>query len=309
MINALKLLANQQEDGDGVLQNIVQDLVKESRKGLTDGMREFIRIDNECAWRRPKAPEGCPEVMVWDGPGELTLRAEEVRTWKSYVNVDHIAKERCGPPLVDYDWHAFCQALFQGIEGNDWKEMYESYKEMRRAVGVRKQEAQKAKALFKMKAPKDRREEFYDPERKGNILGRKNETGTVGKAPQRSNWCVGQIPEVRGKSVLKVLAQAQARRCFLQWLMVTFFEFGGSSQSGRASGPAWMHWILCVLRTASMEWNVPEKFGPHSVLFFFLIQKKPAVDSAGEEFKSFIGDSVASPGVERMKVSLLMVCR
>ena len=41
LINALKLLANQQEDGDGLLQNIVKDLGKESRKGLTDGLREF----------------------------------------------------------------------------------------------------------------------------------------------------------------------------------------------------------------------------------------------------------------------------
>ena len=30
-----------------LLQNIVKDLCKESRKGLTDGLREFIRIDNE----------------------------------------------------------------------------------------------------------------------------------------------------------------------------------------------------------------------------------------------------------------------
>ena len=31
------------------------------------------------------------------------------------------------------------------------------------------------------------------------------------------------------------------------------------------------------LRTVSMEWNVPEKYGPHGGLFFFLIQKKPAI--------------------------------
>ena len=49
LINALKLLANQQEDGHGLLQNIVNYLVKESRKGLTDGLREFTKIDNERA--------------------------------------------------------------------------------------------------------------------------------------------------------------------------------------------------------------------------------------------------------------------
>ena len=46
LVNALKLLANQPEDGDGLLQNIVTNLRKESRKGLTDGLREFIRIDS-----------------------------------------------------------------------------------------------------------------------------------------------------------------------------------------------------------------------------------------------------------------------
>ena len=35
LVNALKLLANQQEDGDGLSQNIVKDPGKESRKGLT----------------------------------------------------------------------------------------------------------------------------------------------------------------------------------------------------------------------------------------------------------------------------------
>ena len=78
LINALKLLANQQEDGDGLLQNIVKDLGKESRKGVTDGLREFINVDTERAFdvgslrqgtgtfkvRKPKVPEGCPEVTV-----------------------------------------------------------------------------------------------------------------------------------------------------------------------------------------------------------------------------------------------------
>ena len=44
LINALMLLANQQEDGDGFLKNIVKDLGKESRKGLTDGLREFLKL-------------------------------------------------------------------------------------------------------------------------------------------------------------------------------------------------------------------------------------------------------------------------
>ena len=64
-------------------------------------------------------------------------------------------------------------ALYRGIEGEDWEEMYFSYKEMSRAVRVRKpQEDQKAKALWKMKAAKDAREEYYDSTREVGIKGR-----------------------------------------------------------------------------------------------------------------------------------------
>ena len=33
------------------------------------------------------------------------------------------------------------------------------------------------------------------------------------------------------------------------------------------------------LRTASVEWNVPAKYGPHGELFFFLMQKELALCS------------------------------
>ena len=75
-------------------------------------------------------------MPVRESPDELTLREDEVGTWKSCINVDHIAKERCCPPLVDADWHAFCQVLNESIQGEDWGELYDSDKEMNRAVGV-----------------------------------------------------------------------------------------------------------------------------------------------------------------------------
>ena len=68
------------------------------------------------------------------------------------------------PPLVDYDWYAFCQALYKGIEARRLGRHVFSYKEMSGAVGVRKpRDAQKARALWKMKAAKDAGEEYYDP--------------------------------------------------------------------------------------------------------------------------------------------------
>ena len=38
------------------------------------------------------------------------------------------------------------------------------------------------------------------------------------------------------------------------------------------------------LRTASMEWNVPVKYGPQGELFFFLIRKEPATVPGSETF-------------------------
>ena len=142
LINALKLLANQQEDGDGFPQNIVTNLGKESRRGLTDGLREFIKVDNERALdvgalrrgtgtfkvRKLKAPGGGSDVIVRESQDELTLRAEEEETSKALIGVNHIEPERWGPPLVDADWCAFYQALYRGIEGEDWEEMHDSYK-------------------------------------------------------------------------------------------------------------------------------------------------------------------------------------
>ena len=89
-------------------------------------------------------------MTVRESPDELTLGAEEVGTWKTYINVDHVE------PPIDADWHAFCQALYEGIEGEDWGDQNDAYNEMSRAVGVKKpQEAQKATAPWKMKAAKD----------------------------------------------------------------------------------------------------------------------------------------------------------
>ena len=55
--------------------------------------------------------------------GEV-LRAEEVGSLKACINVDQShCGGQVGPPLVDADWHAFCQAIHKGIEGNEWGEV------------------------------------------------------------------------------------------------------------------------------------------------------------------------------------------
>ena len=49
LINALKLLAKKQEDCDGLIQSVVTGFCERSRKGIMEGLRNFIEVDNHCA--------------------------------------------------------------------------------------------------------------------------------------------------------------------------------------------------------------------------------------------------------------------
>ena len=49
LINSLKLLANQQTDGDTPIQSIVTGLHERSRKGIMEGPSSFIKEDSHCA--------------------------------------------------------------------------------------------------------------------------------------------------------------------------------------------------------------------------------------------------------------------
>ena len=78
------------------------------------------------------------------------------------------------------------------------------------------------------------------------------------------------------------------------WLLHFFHRIVGETDRGGAFGPTWIRWIVC-LRTASMEWNVPRKYGPHGELFFFLIQREQAIAPNNETFSPFINPGVRVP--------------
>ena len=50
LINALKLLANRQKDGDGLLQGIVTGLCERSRKGIVEGLSNCIKLIITVPW-------------------------------------------------------------------------------------------------------------------------------------------------------------------------------------------------------------------------------------------------------------------
>ena len=105
--------------------------------------------------------EDYPEAAIREGADELTLRAEEVGTLIGCINIDHIEDDRWKSPLVDSDWHAFCEAIHKGIEGEEWEELYWHSREMGASGAKKPSESQEARALWAMKAAKDREEECY----------------------------------------------------------------------------------------------------------------------------------------------------
>ena len=70
LINALKLLPNQQEDGDGLIRNIVTNLGEVIRKGLMEGLRNFIQVDNHRAFEVGHLREGLTSFKVRRQKGE-----------------------------------------------------------------------------------------------------------------------------------------------------------------------------------------------------------------------------------------------
>ena len=85
-----------------------------------DGLRRFIEAGNHSAvdvgdlrrgTRSLSVKNHSSEATIREGADELTLRADEVETLKALINIDHVEHDRWGAPLVDADWHAFCQAI------------------------------------------------------------------------------------------------------------------------------------------------------------------------------------------------------
>ena len=118
---------------------------------------------------------------------------------------------------------------------------------MSKAAGVKKPNENQSESPWKMKAAKDREEDFYDPERKDNIRRKTTRSGlweehlrdpvaALDKAltcVENSYWMCLSARESCGRSDLLLLVQASSKVC-------------GRSRSGRAFGPTWTRGIACV---------------------------------------------------------------
>ena len=81
-----------------------------------------------------------------------------------FIDTANVGNKRWRPPQVDEDWHAFCLAIFEGVERPEWEAMYYRYKDLHQAVkkARHREEHKKAKVLRALKEAKDRGVDFCD---------------------------------------------------------------------------------------------------------------------------------------------------
>ena len=122
-----------------------------------------------------------------------------------------------------------------------------------------------------MKAAKDRKEEFFDPTRKDNILERnitrlelweehlKDPIVALDKA--LSAWKIST--EAGSRHIGSKAAMACDR--VVSDLMLPLWE--------EVLWPFLDAWDSVRLRTTSQQWNVPRRYGPYGELFFLLVKE------------------------------------
>ena len=136
-----------------------------------DGLWKFTAVDNHEAVKvgdlhqesrskrvgRPRFATELSGAVIREGADELTLRAQEEGVLRTFIDTSNVGDQRWRPPPVDADWHAFCQAISQGVEGPEWETMYYGQKDLQQARKSKKSnENKKAKVLWSMKEAKDR---------------------------------------------------------------------------------------------------------------------------------------------------------
>ena len=112
--------------------------VEKSRSGTMDGLRKFIAADN------------CEAVKVGD-LHQMREGADEITTASTR------RRRFAGPPLVDEDWHAVCEAIYYHC-----KDLHQAVKS--NTFG----ESKKAKVLWAMKEAEDRGVDYYDMNHRKN---------------------------------------------------------------------------------------------------------------------------------------------
>ena len=141
------------------------------------------------------------------------------------INVNDIEKERWVTPWWITTGMPSVRRCVTASMGEDWGEFYDAYKEMSRAVGVKKpQEAQKAKALWKMKAAKEAGDEYFDPTREDNIQGRSDKNSTWEEHLKNPIFALDKALKCVENSCWAVWTREPCGGSLLQWPVLAFLR-------------------------------------------------------------------------------------
>ena len=77
-----------------------------------------------------------PNAVISENSNVVTIRAEEVGVQRMFINTSSVGDRRWSP-LMEEDWHSICQAIFLGIDGQNWEDLYLKYVEMRKELNVK----------------------------------------------------------------------------------------------------------------------------------------------------------------------------
>ena len=83
---------------------------------------------------RPRFATEFSGAVIREGADELILRVQEEGVLRTFSDTLNEGDQRWGPPPVDADWHAFCQANFQGIEGSEREAVFYRYNDLHQVV-------------------------------------------------------------------------------------------------------------------------------------------------------------------------------
>ena len=147
----------------------------------------------------------------------------------------------------------------------------------------------KAKALWAMKAAKDRSEENYDAARKEDISGKNKDTsGFVGRAPQRPNPGLGKSIKVLGELLLRLAIGS--KRLVESRVDCDGLQFVGTKILRKMrEGPFWEGVWPCMDPWDSVHLlERPGKVWAACRALFLSIKKEPVVATKNVSSNSFV---------------------
>ena len=108
----------------------------------------------------------------------------------------------------------FCQAIYKGIEGSEWEELYHHHRDMSKAGGAKKTKREsegKGAVGYEGSQRQGGMNSVTQPAKK--TFGKETDkTGVVGRTSQRPNHSFGQSFEVRGRISIKADCWLEAFR-------------------------------------------------------------------------------------------------